>query len=279
MELDPLAYLPILNFTWDLSLDKNEEANVLYRKVWCAKPPEDECILGACPNTDVSGIGSQVSTYITALVYAIVLLYIPMMGRPMLYAHLSVIYSLMIAVLVCMLRNELTMMDSVFVVICVVSPATLWLWGLTLASLWNPDYFPIYKEVKRKSKEIHALRLAVIGSFVFEIVLIALVFGPHDHIFKFSQPVCYKEIEKMLWYGLAWFVPLVMQFMGSMVILGLAMGVSWLWTSRRAYQVPEGVYTLVKPDEDEEKVYTRTPRVDLITWTERILLDVYPEFM
>ncbi|TFK17767.1 hypothetical protein FA15DRAFT_675842 [Coprinopsis marcescibilis] len=266
-----------LTFTYDFTADDSLEGNKFFKQALCVNPPADTCDFGPCPNTDVTGIGSQISTYITALVFAIVLVYMPWMGRPMLYAHLSVIYSLMIAAAICIAKSELTQTDCIFVIVSVISPASIYLWYLSIVSIWNPEQFPVEKENKRKSKEIHALRVVCLASLAFAIGLVVITFVDSDKI-TFSQPGCKKAFGEILWFLIPWMIPLSSQALATAALFFLAMLFCWLWARRSGYSVPEHS-VLTRPEKYEENVYTRTPRVDLITWTERILTDQYPEFM
>ncbi|TFK26967.1 hypothetical protein FA15DRAFT_702379 [Coprinopsis marcescibilis] len=272
-----MAYL-YANITTPWS-ETDESIKKAWKKVFCANVPEESpnCPFGPCPNPDVTGIGSQISIYITTVVFAISVLYIPSMQRPMVYAHLSVIYSLMIAALVCLLRTELTANDGVFVLICVASPSTLYLWFLSVLSFWKPQVFPIEKENKRKSKEVHILRILSLLSLCFEIALICLIFNPTDKV-KVSQPDCTEGYATSQWYNLAWILPLAIQSVASVLYFLFAMLICWLWVRRQGYEVPPPC-RLTTSDESEDKVYTRTFRIDLITWTERILLEQYPNLM
>ncbi|TFK17765.1 hypothetical protein FA15DRAFT_675839 [Coprinopsis marcescibilis] len=284
--MDPATGLPAnLTFHFDVNeylstSDLKGEVNSIFFQAFCVNPPKDYCpdFLGPCPNSDVTGIGSQISTYITSLAYAIVVWYIPWMGRPMLYAHLSVVYSLLIAAVICIAKSDLTQNDGIFVLVSVASPATIYLWYLSVVSLWQPHIFPVEKKDKRKSLEIHALRVLSIGTFVFEIALICLMYVPSETI-SFSQPACNKEFGMVLWFNIAWMLPIAIQTVVGIVIFLIAMSLCWLWTRRLSYKVPEGFFKITQPDEAVENVYTRTPRVDMVTWTESILLEVYPDFM
>ncbi|TFK17766.1 hypothetical protein FA15DRAFT_675841, partial [Coprinopsis marcescibilis] len=269
---------PNITFAWDRndSLFRSGEMNKLYFKAFCVNPPKDECF-EPCPNTDVTGVGSQISTYITSIAFAIVIWYIPWMGRPMLYAHLSVIYSLMIAALVCILKTELTQNDGIFILVSVASPATLYMWYLTIISCWNPERFPIEKKNKGKSIEVHILRFVSMVSLAFEIALVCVMYVPSEAI-SFSQPACNKDFGMEMWFNIVWMLPFALQTTATVIVFFIAMCLCWLWTLRRGYKVPD-LYKLTQPDEMDEKIYTRAPRVDLVTWTERILMDTYPDFM
>ncbi|TFK19188.1 hypothetical protein FA15DRAFT_221155 [Coprinopsis marcescibilis] len=273
---------PNLTQTWD-GINQTELKS--YKKAFCANPPDNpategfkvDCPFGPCPNPDVTGIGSQVSIYVTTIVYALAVLYMPHMGRPMTYAHLSVIYSLMIAALVCVLKTDLTNSDGVFVLVCVASPSSIYLWFLSVASIWKPELFPVEKENKKKSKEVHALRVASLASLGFFIALVCVMFVPSEKI-KFAQEDCTKEFGTSVWFNIVWVLPIAVQSLGNVFFFFLAMFLCWLWTRRSSYEIPPPS-KLTKSDDIEEKIYTRTHRVDLITWTERILSDQLPDFM
>ncbi|RXW19833.1 hypothetical protein EST38_g6020 [Candolleomyces aberdarensis] len=267
--------VPDLNFNY--VADKTK-----YFKAFCVNPAEDHCNLGLCPNTDVTGIGQQVSIYITTIIYAMVLAYIPWLHRPMLYAHMSVLYSLYIAALVSMLKGELTNADGIFVVVTAGSPASIYLWYLTLRSFWNANVFPIQHANKsvpaHKSLEVQLTRAIVLGSFFFEIALICLMFIPSKAI-KFSQPACNKEFGTALWYNVAWELPVAIQSVAMLILFLIALGLTRLWAKRRAYEVPAPMLQPLSKDIEEKPTTERKDNIDIISWTEQVLFDCYPQFM
>jgi hypothetical protein len=106
------------------------------------------------------------------------------------------LYSLFIAALVSMLKEELTNADGMFVLVTVASPSSVHLWCLTIRAFWNITIFPLQHANKsvpmHKSLEVQLLRALSLGSFMFEIIMICLVFIPTKGI-KFSQPGCNRE--------------------------------------------------------------------------------------
>ncbi|KAG2002237.1 hypothetical protein CC2G_004443 [Coprinopsis cinerea AmutBmut pab1-1] len=265
------------------------EANKdLYQQAFCVNPPDGECPFSPCPNGDVTGIGSQVSVYATTIIYALVLAYIPWLKRPMLYAYLSLVFSLQIAGLVSILKNNLSLTDALFVLICVASPATFYMWYLSIRSLWNPSLFPILRDPGAKpkplskSKEVHILRVVIFLNMAFEIALICMVFIPTRVTkLKFSQPACNQKFGTKLWFNLAWELPYAMQMVGTFLFLGIAWAIFKGWTSMRFYEVP----TRTNPVEyeaislDTLKTDGGKNQIDIITWTETVLCTHFPNFM
>ncbi|KAG2009461.1 hypothetical protein CC2G_012395 [Coprinopsis cinerea AmutBmut pab1-1] len=267
-----------------LVFDYDPANPTLYEKIFCVNPPPDICPFGPCPNSDVTGIGQQVSIYITTVIYAIVLVYIPWLGRPMLYAHLSVIYSLLIAALISILKTSLTQNDGVFVLVSVASPATLYLWYLSIRSIWSPKWFPVDLPEKHKSTEFQILRVLTILSLAFTIALVCLMYVPSEKI-NFSQPACSQVFGRELWYNIAWQLPWVIQVASITVLFFFTLGVSWIWSLRRRYEVPPKSHLLsyMEPADFKADPYAINPpmrqNIDIVTWTESILHDVYPRFM
>ncbi|KAJ2923408.1 hypothetical protein H1R20_g13685, partial [Candolleomyces eurysporus] len=253
-----------------------------YFKAFCVNPADDHCDLGLCPNTDVTGIGQQISIYITTFIYAMVLAYIPWLHRPMLYAHLSVLYSLFIAALVSMLKGELTNADGIFVLVTAGSPSSVYLWYLTVRSFWNTNIFPIQHADKsvpaHKSLEVQLTRALALGSFLFEIVLICLMFIPTKAI-KFSQPACNRDFGTALWYNVAWELPVAIQSVAMLIFFLIAFGLTRLWTKRGAYEVPAPILQPLSKDIEEIPANERKDNIDIVSWTERVLFDCYPQFM
>ncbi|RXW22633.1 hypothetical protein EST38_g3216 [Candolleomyces aberdarensis] len=253
-----------------------------YFKAFCLNPADDHCDLGVCPNTDVTGIGQQVSIYITTFIYAIVIVYVPRLHRTMLYAHLSVLYSLFIAALVSLLRGELTNADGIFVLVTAASPSSLHLWYLTIRSFWNTSIFPIRPAAKsvpaHKSLEVQLTRAFALLSLIFEIILICLMFISTKRI-RFSQPACSREYGKALWYNVAWVLPVAIQSTVMLAIFFFALGATRWWTSRKAYEVPAPIPQPFDKGIGEKPTTKRKDTIDIISWTEQVLFESCPHFM
>ncbi|KAF6744069.1 hypothetical protein DFP72DRAFT_764153, partial [Ephemerocybe angulata] len=258
----------------------------LYQKAFCLKPSDDTCPFKIpCPNTDVTGIGQQISIYITTVIYAVVLAYIPWLQRPMLYAHLPVLYSLLIAALVSVMKGELTRGDGIFVIVTVASPASIYLWYYSFKSIWNANHFPLVHEnaekPANKSWEVKIARLFSLGSLAFTVAMVCVLFIPNIKGVKFPQKACDEVFgTTATWYNVVWELPVAMQAVGMAIIYFLAYGIFRLWTRRQAYEVPPPTLEPFFKDNDSEKNSTiRRENVDLISWTERVLFDQYPDFM
>ncbi|KAJ2928182.1 hypothetical protein H1R20_g8892, partial [Candolleomyces eurysporus] len=206
-------------------------AKVLLMKAYCLDPPQDDgCRYGPCPNPDVTGIGQQISIYLTTGTFTFALVYFPQLVRPMLYAHLAVMYSLMIAALISITHGQLTQNDGVFVLVAVGSPCTIYLWFSTLRSLIGHHDFPILESQDRRNRrEVQLLKLLCLLSIAFEAVLICLVFVPSPRI-HFSQPSCNREFGKKLVLNLAWAFQYVRE---GLLSIGWIMASVWFY--RRWY--------------------------------------------
>ncbi|KAF6745318.1 hypothetical protein DFP72DRAFT_1018165 [Ephemerocybe angulata] len=257
-----------------------------YEQAFCIDPPDDFCPFGVpCPNPDVTGIGQQISIYITTVIYAVVIAYIPWLQRPLLYAHLSVLYSLLIAGLISMLKGELSRGDGIFVIVTVASPASLYLWYYSIKSIWKADDFPIEQGNKSKpanqSMEVKIVRLVSLGSLVFEIAMICVLFIPKVKKINFPQTACDMAYgTRALWYNVAWELPVAIQLVCMTVLYFITYGIFWLWTRRQAYEIPAPLLEPFKDNDfDSKNGTTRRENIDLISWTERVLFDQYPNFM
>lgn len=163
----------------------------------------------------------------------------------MLYAHLSVIYSLLIAAVISMVKGELSKADGIFVVVSVASPASLYLWYYTVKSVfWGAHHFPIEHSNKNKgahqSIEVKATQAVAALSFVFTVVMICLVFVPNIKGIKFPQKACDDAFNaSALWYNVAWQLPVVIQSLSMIILYFMAYGLCLLWTRRTAYKTPQ----------------------------------------
>ncbi|KAG6848123.1 hypothetical protein H0H93_003225, partial [Arthromyces matolae] len=138
---------------------------------------------------------------------------------PMIYAHLGLVYSLLLSALISLCTGQLTQNDGVFVLVTVASPASFALWGLTIWSLFDPGRFPVRKNGK-KSKEIFLLKSALLFSLAFEIAMICIVFVPSS-TFQFSQPACNQSYGDKLWIKLLWELPYIINFAWAAIVFAI----------------------------------------------------------
>ncbi|KAF5313592.1 hypothetical protein D9611_010131 [Ephemerocybe angulata] len=269
----PELFFPDFAFTWGY--------NESYEKAFCIEPLSNICpFVRPCPNPDVNGKGQQVSIYVSSIVYGIVLVYMPRLRRPMLYAHLAVLYSLLIASLVSVTKGQLSKVDGIFIAVAVASPASMHLWCLSFVSLWHPHLFPIQEAAAEndiahdhRALEIHAARALSVGALALEIMMICLLFIPGVKGIKFPQPVCdgYFGGSRLL-YNLAWSVPTLIQ----VGVIGITSIVAY--TAGRLMRMGRETESISDSDLEghPEDIMARD---DLISWTERVLYTQYPTFM
>ncbi|KAF6743145.1 hypothetical protein DFP72DRAFT_1053439 [Ephemerocybe angulata] len=274
---------------------------------FCFDPPNDVCPFGVpCPNTDVTGIGQQISIYVTrsSTVFDPFSHFdqILIMDRPpisdcaRLYTIAEATLSLwpprhglflLIAGFVSMLKSELTRGDGIFVIVTVASPPSLYLWCYSVVSIWNANYFPIDHSTRRKpanqSLEVKVLRLVSLGGLVVELVMICLLFIPKVKHINFPQTGCddVYGTTTVLWFNVAWMIPLALQTTGMIVVYFAMYGIFRFWTRRQSYEIPSSSPECFFEDLKSGKSIStaRRENIDLITWTERVLFDQYPHFM
>ncbi|KAF6742188.1 hypothetical protein DFP72DRAFT_1107630, partial [Ephemerocybe angulata] len=260
----------------------------LYEKAFCVKPPDDICPFNLpCPNTDVTGVGQQISIYITAVIYAIVLVYIANLRRPMLYAHLSLLYSLLIAAMVSAHNGELSRPDGIFVITTVASPASLYLWYCTLRSIRNVNNFPMdpanVNKPKGRSIEVKAAQVLSLGSLILEIAMICVVFIPRVKGIKFPQSACDRSYGTTFkWSNVVWWITIAIQILVFVFSYFLVLFSTKCWTKRKLYEIPafrEPLELLGGAMDSNVGGTIVKENVDLISWTERVLLDRFPNFM
>ncbi|KAJ3549040.1 hypothetical protein NMY22_g1039 [Coprinellus aureogranulatus] len=282
-----------------------EEDESAYRRAYCITAANDlGCNFGPCPNMDVTGLGQQISSephllptgqrvahtaipiaavYITTLLYGFVLGYIPWLRRPMLYAHLSVLYSLLTAGTVSIAKQELTKADSIFVLICAASPTSIYLWYLTIRSFFDASFFPIERDNNRKtarlSWEVRITRFITLASFVYTISFLGITFV-HSPKVRFSQPAC--NWTDIMGVNLLWALPVASQMVVIAILYHLSWGIHMLWTNLPSYTAPTPMLRGVGGGSGCEglgNLLTNGEQIDLITWTETILNEQYPDFM
>ncbi|KAF8071462.1 hypothetical protein FPV67DRAFT_1447018 [Lyophyllum atratum] len=241
----------------------------LFLKAYCLDPPRDSCDLGPCPNSDVTGVGQQVSIYVTSFTFTIALIYYPPLIRPMIYAHLGLLYSLFVATMISIINHNLTQSDGVFALIMAASPASFTLWVLTFWSLWRPSRFPVQKN-NPKSWEIRLLKVISFGSLAYWITMICVIFIPSPHI-TFSQPACNKDYGQKLWVVLLWPLPFVIQLVWVVIIIGvfrLAFHLDTRWKNHLT-SLPDPVHSSRLQESSEERTnWQDAAQQDIVTWIE-----------
>ena len=184
-----------------------------------------ECSLSHHGNVQYVTWRTVIASFTQKRISALALVYFPRLVRPMLYAHLAVIYSLMIATLISIIRGELTQNDGIFVLVAVGSPCTIYLWFSALRSLVSHHDFSIRESQDHRNRlEVLLLKLLCLLSIGFEVVLVCLLFVPSSRI-HFSQPSC-SQLGKGLVFNLAWVLQYVREGLLSIIWI---MGNAWFW--------------------------------------------------
>lgn len=162
----------------------------------------------------------------------------------MLYAHLSVLYSLQIAALISIVKGELTNSDGIFVIVMIASPPSLYLWFYTIKSfIAGAHHFPIEHGNRNvpanKSMEVHVTRGVTLLALIFTVVMIALIFTPSIPGIKFPQRSCNSDFgDSGLWVNVVWQLPVAIQTITMILLYFMAYGATLLWTRRAAYSMP-----------------------------------------
>ena len=150
-----------------------------------------------------------------------VLIYSPEDFETTVYPYLANTYALLISALISIVRSNLTQNDGIFVLVSIASPATLYLWNTTFFDLINlvlswelPEWWG-YKVDKNRRL---FLQFLLIGSFLFWIIMIAIIVGSPGDI-RFSQPACSKHYGLRGWLTLIWLLPYLFQLF--VLIIGM----------------------------------------------------------
>ena len=96
------------------------------------------------------------------------------------YGYFAIVYSLLIAAISSIVQSQLTQRDTVFVIVAVASPATVYLWFLTAIHLIRP-----------KSMPLSLSRMNKIEKFLVSILSVCLFsFGlPRSQLYSFRPPL------------------------------------------------------------------------------------------
>jgi len=109
------------------------------------------------------------------------------------YGYFAIVYSLLIAAISSIVQSQLTQRDTVFVIVAVASPATVYLWFLTAIHLIRPKSMPL--SLSRMNKiEKFLVSILSVCLFFFWLAMLPAVFLPSSLI-TFSQPACNKQYE------------------------------------------------------------------------------------
>ncbi|KAJ7213848.1 hypothetical protein GGX14DRAFT_563426 [Mycena pura] len=106
-----------------------------YLDAYCLNPPDDSCAFGFCPNPDVASPAVRVSTYITTVVSAILILYSPEEVADSLFSQMLNVYSLIIAAIVAVAKRNLTKPHTAVALSLAFSPLSLYLIIYVLRSM------------------------------------------------------------------------------------------------------------------------------------------------
>ncbi|KAF8340199.1 hypothetical protein F5887DRAFT_979168 [Amanita rubescens] len=204
----------------------------VWAQAYCLNPPNDSCIYDyICPNPDVTGMGQQISIYVTEIIFSMLLLYWPEKIRVTMYSHYALIFSLLISATISLSRQQLTQNDAIFVVLMVASPTSIYLWLVFLLSFRKPALFPTWK-IGSSSKETFLLKLLCSLTLLYEIGMAIIVFG--GVLGKFSQAACFHGYSKVAALKLLWPVLLAMQLLPVLVCPLPDLDGKLLWRKRPA---------------------------------------------
>ncbi|KAJ7264452.1 hypothetical protein B0H12DRAFT_1217176 [Mycena haematopus] len=108
-----------------------------YLDAYCLNPPVDSCGFGYCPNPDVASPAVRVSTYITTIISAILVLYSPEDVQASFFSQLLNIFSLVIAAIISIANRNLTKPHTIVALGLAASPLSLYLIIYVLRSIFG----------------------------------------------------------------------------------------------------------------------------------------------
>ncbi|KAF7364918.1 hypothetical protein MVEN_00362300 [Mycena venus] len=98
-----------------------------YLAAYCLNPPGDSCAFGYCPNPDVASPAVRISTYLTTIISAILVLYSPDDVQASFFSRLLNVYSLIIAAIISIANRNLTKPHTVVALGLAASPLSVYL--------------------------------------------------------------------------------------------------------------------------------------------------------
>jgi len=159
---------------------------------------------------------------------AIFLVYWPKKIHVAMYSHFALIFSLLISATTSIANQQLTKGDTIFVVVMVASPTSIYLWVTSLASFRKPMLF-LASNISFKRKEVLLLTSLCLFTLLYEIGM-AVVAGVYG---KFSQAACFRGYSRSAYLKLLWPLIPAFQFLGyPLVIISVSLpyreeGISW----------------------------------------------------
>ncbi|KAJ6508394.1 hypothetical protein C8R45DRAFT_1089574 [Mycena sanguinolenta] len=108
-----------------------------YLDAYCLNPPVDSCAFGYCPNPDVASPAVRISTYITTIISALLVLYSPEDVQASFFSQLLNMYSLIIAAIISIANRNLTKPHTVVALGLAASPLSLYLIIYVLRSIYG----------------------------------------------------------------------------------------------------------------------------------------------
>ncbi|KIJ50847.1 hypothetical protein M422DRAFT_244796 [Sphaerobolus stellatus SS14] len=228
---------------------------------YCLNPPSDNCDWGPCPNPDITGLGQQVSVYVTSVILSITIVHNPTNFRTVVYPYFLNIYSLSISTFFAVFRLGITQNDFVFIILSIASPAQIYLWFISIVSL-IPERFcslrlsSVFADSMAtgrhwEGKFINGLSLL---SFLIWSFFLALLLAAPKQV-KFTQSSCNADYGKTQLLGLLW-APffLLSCFISFIIIQGFGKLLSF--QKKRAVQELESPFET----EDHDTIATLTGR-------------------
>ncbi|KDQ56691.1 hypothetical protein JAAARDRAFT_298959 [Jaapia argillacea MUCL 33604] len=125
--------------TMDMLTFFNISSQNSYYQYYCLNPPQDSCEFGYCPNADVAGLYVRVSTYVTNVCLALLILYSPDEVATTFYAQILSVYSLVITTFISIADHSLTRLHGTYALITAGSPLSITLAIYALRSLFQKD--------------------------------------------------------------------------------------------------------------------------------------------
>jgi hypothetical protein len=133
---------------------------------------------------------------------AIILFYsLQSKSQTLIYTYVANILALMISALISFLHGQLTQNDTVFVLVAVGSPASLYIWVKSVVEFWRLlRQWEISLEALRKFS-LHGIVVSTLSIWLTMIVLVLSLLVTNS---RFSQPACTTVFDLSTWLSLMW---------------------------------------------------------------------------
>ncbi|KAJ7704725.1 hypothetical protein B0H14DRAFT_3028361 [Mycena olivaceomarginata] len=196
-----------------------------YLDAYCLNPPVDSCAFGYCANPDVASPAVRISTYITTIISALLVLYSPDDAQAsVVLSQLLNVYSLIIAAIIAIAHRNLTKPHTIVAMGLAASPLSVYLIIYVFRSIYGNQNR--LQTVFGKGKWVNRLAVLMLVPVWFAVLVFSTL---PDGAWHFQQTACDHTVAGGHIIG-DFFIPFLVLFVVYPVQTGVISGmfvVAW----------------------------------------------------